>query len=96
MKYVKWAVLLAVAVTLAVSNPSSQSYSVWLLQTVLHHSSSTLSSISTLFSGSLESAIRANTIRANYVLFSYYTTHILGHTFNVVGVFNHFFALSNS
>ncbi len=96
MKRIKWLVVIGIASVLALTNPPMHTYTIWADQTIQAHTSSFVSAIASLFSGSVQSLVENNTVRDNFILFSVYKTSIAGHNLTVLGIFNHFVPLSNS
>lgn len=95
MKHVRWLIPLAVLVVLAVTNPPMSAYAVWAVHTIETHASGLVSTLSTLFAGSIENAVASSTTRDNYLIFSVYHTTAFGRRFTVLGIVNHFVLLSH-
>lgn len=96
IKWIKWAVLAIILGALAVTNPSTQTYSVWAVKIIQSHSNALVSGLSTIFAGTVESAIAHNTTHENFILFGIFKTTLLGHSYTVLGIFNHFIPLSQT
>ncbi|NMP20899.1 DUF4359 domain-containing protein [Sulfobacillus harzensis] len=95
MRYLKWLIIAAAVLVLALTNPTMSQYSTWAVQMIEAHAGGLVGTLSTLFSGTIEHAVAANTVRHNYGVFSLYRTAALGHSFTVLGLFNHFILLSH-
>ncbi len=94
MRGIKWAVAAFVLVMLALTNPPMPLYTAWAVQEIRTHASGILGALSSVFPGSLESALASSTVRDNYLLFSIYHTAALGYHVTVLGLVNHFIPLS--
>ncbi len=95
MKHLKWLIGVAIVVALFASNPTMNQYTVWAVHMVETHAGGMVGAFSSLFSGTVEHAIAANTVRHNYGILSVYSTTILGHHFTVLGLLSHFIVLSH-
>lgn len=94
MRAIKWLLLAAVLVALAVTNPPMPLYTAWAVHEIQTHASGILGALSSVFPGSLESAVASSTVRNNYLLFSIYHTNAMGYHVTVLGLVNHFIPLS--
>ncbi len=94
MRQIKWLLLAAALVVLAVTNPPMPLYTAWAVQEIQAYASGVLGALSSVFPGSLASAVASSTVRDNYLLFSIYRTNALGYHVRVLGLVNHFIPLS--
>jgi len=91
----KLTVSISIIVLFIITNPTLSSYTVWLDQFMVAHTSPFVSAIANVFSGPLQSLIAHNTVRNNWFLFSIYQTQLMGQTITVLGVLEHFIRLSH-